>query len=165
MKKDAKSKLLLPMLLAATFIVVCNGITRAEDPPLNVCPPLKKLHVTSTFGYRIHPLTGKKKFHSGIDLAARNDTVFAILEAAVEATGRSPSLGRFIRLKQDSLTVIYSHLRTIAVTAGQQLSPGDPIAITGSTGLVTGEHLHLAILYRGIYIHPLRFIRRLAYRH
>jgi hypothetical protein len=63
-----------------------------------VCLPLKNLHLTSPYGYRVHPVTGKYAFHAGVDLRAKEDTVFAIMDGSVAATGYNDFLGMFIRL-------------------------------------------------------------------
>ena len=51
-----------------------------------VCLPLRHLQITSGYGYRVHPLSGRYQFHKGIDLRARSDTVFAVLAGRVLAS-------------------------------------------------------------------------------
>lgn len=125
---------------------------------LAVRTPLKTLTLTSSFGWRVHPLLKVHRFHLGVDLAARSEIVYSVTDGTVYAMGVHPSLGRFICIRHRGLECIYGHLSVIAIMPGQMVSSGQPIAITGSTGKVTGEHLHFAVRYLGKYIHPLRFL-------
>jgi murein DD-endopeptidase MepM/ murein hydrolase activator NlpD len=122
-----------------------------------ICLPLRNLQVTSPFGYRTHPVTGKYSFHGGVELRASHDTVYAIMTGTVEATGFNDLLGIYIRLGHDSLQAVYGHLSQVFVGADEQVEAGDPIGITGATGRVTGEHLHLGLLYGNHYINPIKF--------
>jgi murein DD-endopeptidase MepM/ murein hydrolase activator NlpD len=123
-----------------------------------VCLPLKNLHITSSFGYRIHPVTGKYAFHAGVDLKAKQDTVFAIMDGIVTDTGYNSFLGIYIRLDHGDLKSSYGHLSQVFVRSGDLVIEGEPIGITGATGRVTGEHLHFSIQYKRQYIDPLKFL-------
>jgi murein DD-endopeptidase MepM/ murein hydrolase activator NlpD len=120
--------------------------------------PLRHLSLTSPFGYRIHPVTGKYSFHAGIDLRARNDTVFAVLPGIVEAEGFDPFLGIFVRLRHGEFQTIYGHLSQLFVFKGDTIPPNGTLGITGSTGRVTGEHLHFEVKCNGRPIDPLAFL-------
>lgn len=126
-----------------------------------VCLPLKHLYINSDFGYRIHPITGKYALHAGVDFKARHDTVYAILDGFVESTGNNDGLGINIRLAHGQVESIYGHLSQILVADRDSVTAGDPIAITGETGFVTGEHLHFGICYRHQYINPIKFLYEL----
>jgi murein DD-endopeptidase MepM/ murein hydrolase activator NlpD len=121
--------------------------------------PLRHLSITSDFGYRIHPITKQYQFHSGIDLRAHADTVFAIIGGRA-IVGFDPVLGINIRLSSDDLQITYGHLSQVLTI--DSVNAGDPIAITGATGRVTGEHLHLSIKYKGQPINPLKFLYELT---
>jgi len=123
--------------------------------------PLRHLAITSGYGYRIHPVTGKTSFHSGIDLRAHSDTVFAIADGVVTAVGYQSILGIYIRLDHNGLQSIYGHLAQILVFPGEAVVSGQPIAISGATGRVTGGHLHFSVLYQGKLIDPVRFLYHL----
>jgi len=123
------------------------------------CLPLKHLTITSDFGYRVHPITKQYRFHSGIDLRAHADTVFAVVSGRANL-GFDPGLGINIKLVNDDLQIIYGHLSK--VLAIDSVNCGDPIAITGATGFTTGEHLHLSIKYHGQPIDPLKFLYELT---
>jgi murein DD-endopeptidase MepM/ murein hydrolase activator NlpD len=126
-----------------------------------VCLPLKHLHINSDFGFRIHPLTGKYIRHEGIDFKARHDTVYAILPGTVRSVGYDDGLGINVHLSHDRIESIYGHLSQIFVAAQQPIAAGEAIGITGSTGRVTGEHLHLSIRYQNRFINPLKFLYEL----
>lgn len=123
--------------------------------------PLRQIRLTSPFGYRLHPIYKCMKLHAGIDLAAHRDTVFSILDGVVESCSYSKSLGLFVRIDHGhSLNSLYGHLSQWLVIPGDTVRSGDPIAITGATGIVTGEHLHFAITYAGRWLNPLQFLYR-----
>jgi len=97
-----------------------------------VCLPLKNLHLTSPYGYRVHPVTGKYAFHAGVDLRAKDDTVFAIMDGSVAATGYNDFLGIFIRLDHGGgFQSGYGHLSEVFVAPGDTVRSGEPIAISG----------------------------------
>ena len=120
--------------------------------------PLKHLQLTSVYGYRIHPLTGRYAFHAGVDLRARDDTVFAVLPGFVEAIGFDPLLGIFVRLRHGAFQTVYGHLSQLFVLQGDSVLSMTALGISGSTGRVTGEHLHFAVRFQGNYIDPLAFL-------
>jgi len=125
------------------------------------CLPLKHISLTSPFGYRLHPVTGKYAFHSGVDLRARHDTVFAILDGVIETERYDRLLGIAITMDHGDLNSIYGHLSRLLVLPGDTVRAGEAIAITGSTGRVTSEHLHFTIRFKNRYIDPLKFLNAL----
>jgi murein DD-endopeptidase MepM/ murein hydrolase activator NlpD len=124
-------------------------------------PPLDELKVTSPFGYRIHPISGKTSHHSGVDFAARSDPVFNVLDGWVKETGKHMLLGKYIRIAHGEVETIYGHLSHILVSPRDTVMAGQPIAITGSTGRVTGKHLHFSVKFNGKFLDPLKFLHRL----
>jgi murein DD-endopeptidase MepM/ murein hydrolase activator NlpD len=142
------------------------------------CLPLKHLSLTSPFGYRIHPITSQYRFHSGVDLRAHHDTVYAVFDGTA-SVGYDDKLGIFIRISDrkspvqynerlgayiavhdSSLTCIYGHLSILLIGAGPVVC-NQPIAVTGATGQVTGEHIHFSIKFKGRYLDPLKFLYQL----
>lgn len=123
--------------------------------------PLDKLTVTSPFGHRIHPISGKASHHNGVDFAARSDPVFSVLDGRVKATGKHKTLGKYIRILHGGVETIYGHLSRILISPGDTVTVGQPIGITGTTGRVTGEHLHFSVKFNGKFLDPLKFLRRL----
>ncbi|QJD95936.1 M23 family metallopeptidase [Mucilaginibacter robiniae] len=128
---------------------------------LLVCLPLRHLHINSSYGYRWHPLTGRVQFHQGVDLHARHDTVFAVLDGAVRDASFDTRLGCYVALQHGAVETIYGHLSQAFVLKADSVTAGQPIGITGATGRVTGEHLHFAVRYRNRFINPLQFLRLL----
>lgn len=135
---------------------------RASEPSAPAAQmPLAEYRITSRFGWRKHPITGKTNFHNGIDLAARAQTVRSILEGTVTATGYHRHLGKFVRIDHGAVQSIYGHLSRITVKPGQPVTAGYPLGITGRTGRATGEHLHLGIQRESTYINPWKFLQNL----
>lgn len=126
------------------------------------CLPLNSMNLTSGFGWRKHPVTGTKDFHSGVDLSARFEPVFAIVNGRITAQGFHPILGKFIRLESNGLAIVYGHLSVSVVANGQDVRSGDYLGLSGQTGRVTGPHLHLSTKFSGYPINPLRFLIGLA---
>lgn len=114
------------------------------DRYLGVCYPLRNIRVTSPYGYRKDPFTGKRKFHGGVDLHARREEVLAMMEGVVVKVGQDKTSGKYVTLRHGSYTVSYCHLSRIFVAKGAAVRPRDVVGITGSTGRSTGEHLHIS---------------------
>jgi len=121
-----------------------------------IATPLSRMTVTSPYGYRLHPITGQRQFHAGVDLRARRDTVYSALPGTVAEAGHGAGWGRYIRISHGRITTVYAHLSAIGVRPGQPVTAGQPIAITGATGRVTGAHLHFEVRLNGAPINPLR---------
>lgn len=142
-----------------TFILLVIAIlTISGTACAQVSLPLKSLKVTSRFGNRIHPITGQYCFHDGVDLRAHEDTVYAAIAGRVVGIGYNSLIGIFIKIQNGPLSSIYGHLSRCLIALGDSLLNGVPIAISGATGRVTGEHLHFSIRYYNRYINPLKFL-------
>lgn len=111
----------------------------------------QKCRLTSRYAYRIHPITGIRHFHGGIDLVAvGGDEVVAVADGTVVrsriVTDRSNATwqwGEYIAITgTDGVTIYYCHLATRFVGVGQKVKAGDVIGLQGATGQVTGKHLH-----------------------
>ncbi len=125
------------------------------DRFLSVCYPLRHIRINSTFGYRRDPFTGKRRYHNGVDLHARSDEVFAMLDGVVVKVGQDKSSGKYVTLQHGSYTVSYCHLSRTIATKGAFVKAGTVVGITGSTGRSTGEHLHITCKLDGKNIDPL----------
>jgi murein DD-endopeptidase MepM/ murein hydrolase activator NlpD len=131
---------------------------------LACCLPLRHLQLNSAFGYRVHPLSHIWKMHAGIDLAARSDTVFAVLDGVIATESYDNRLGLYIKIEHSGeLETVYGHLSQWLALPGDSVAAGHAIAITGATGAVTGEHLHFAVRYQGRFIDPLHFLSTLNF--
>ncbi len=115
---------------------------------------------TSNFGTRISPFTGRKTFHSGVDIAASNGTpIIAPANATVVFAGRKGSYGNVISLDHgNGVVTMYAHVSDMYVRVGQHLKRGDRIASVGNTGRSTGPHLHYEVKVNGIYVDPRQYI-------
>ncbi|MBS1532755.1 MAG: M23 family metallopeptidase [Bacteroidetes bacterium] len=125
---------------------------------LMVVLPLRHLYLTSSFGYRVHPLTGKNTMHCGIDLRADLDTVYAVINSRVAEVGHESVLGIFIRITNGPFCFTYGHLAMPFVCKGDTVAAAMPLGISGATGRVTGPHLHFAVQFQHRYIDPLAFL-------
>ena len=125
------------------------------DLRMSVAYPLKHIQVTSPFGYRRDPFTGKKRMHNGLDLHARGDKVFAMLPGIVHKVGYDKRSGIFVTLRHGDITISYCHLSKVAVRKGDVVSAETIVGITGNTGRSTGEHLHITYNHL-IYTPPLQ---------
>jgi len=113
--------------------------------------PLPKGIITSPFGERINPLTGKPHFHNGIDIAAPLGTeILASRGGKILNIGFNDIYGNFITIEhEDNYETVYCHLKKIFVELNQKVQSGMIIATVGTTGMSTGPHLHFEILGRG----------------
>jgi murein DD-endopeptidase MepM/ murein hydrolase activator NlpD len=125
---------------------------------LIACLPLKHICLTSGYGYRTHPVTGRYSFHAGIDLRARSDTVYAVLPGTVQRIAYDPFLGLYIKLDHQNFKTTYGHLSQVFIFQADSVSAGSAIGLSGSSGRTTGEHLHFAVQYHDHYINPLNFL-------
>lgn len=129
---------------------------------MSVSYPLKRIVVTSPYGFRTDPFSKKRSRHNGIDLRARSEEAYAMLSGVVVKVGHDKRSGKFVTLRHSDYTVSYCHLSQVLVRQGASVMAGEVIAITGNTGCSTGPHLHLTCKHRSRYINPvilLQFVR------
>lgn len=119
--------------------------------------------VTSTFGFRIHPIFGENEFHSGLDIAnAMNTPVYATADGTVRLCDWQSGYGRLIILDHGyGLRTCYGHLLKILVKSGEKVKRGSLIGLMGSTGTSTGYHLHYEVQFNGNTVNPVRYLRKL----
>ena len=116
--------------------------------------PLKRIKVTSPFGMRKDPFTGKLRMHNGIDLHARNDEVYAMFPGVVKKVGYDKRSGNYVTLQHGDYTVSYCHLSKVKIKIGSHVHAREVIGVSGNTGRSTGEHLHITCKRNGKYINP-----------
>ena len=116
--------------------------------------PLKSIKVTSPYGYRRDPFTGKLSWHNGLDLRAKNEPTYAMMDGIVEKVGYDNRSGYYVILKHGNYRVSYCHLSSIVVGIGENVYSGTIVGVTGSSGRSTGEHLHLTCKKDGKSINP-----------
>jgi len=116
--------------------------------------------LTSNFGTRVHPVTGKSKFHKGIDIAAPHGTaVYAYSSGTVIYSGYMSGYGNLIAINHgNGMVTRYGHLSARYIKAGQKVSTGQRIGAVGSTGVSTGPHLHFEVMINGLFKNPLNYL-------
>jgi len=116
--------------------------------------------ITSYFGYRMHPILKKRKYHSGIDIAAGMGTPIKASDYGVVIfSGRNGGYGLMIVLDHGlGISTVYAHCSRLLVSKGETVSQGQIIAHVGSTGLSTGPHLHFEVRKDGVPVDPLNYI-------
>lgn len=122
--------------------------------------PLEKGRYTSYYGYRVNPITKKKGFHTGLDIADKEGTrIRAVLDGRVKKTGEDDRAGKYIYLEHsDGLTTLYCHCSEILPEKGAVIRQGETIALVGSTGMSTGPHLHFEVIHNGVKTDPYPFL-------
>lgn len=115
---------------------------------------IEKPKITSGFGYRKDPKTGKKTYHAGIDLISKvgNRNLFAVDTGVVQKVVNNQSKSKtgygnyiWIRYPRYNLSLLYGHCASIKKKKGDKVKKGDVVAIEGTTGKSTGVHLHLGM--------------------
>ena len=124
--------------------------------------PIEKGKITSFYGNRLHPMTGKLSFHNGIDIAASIGTdVFSSASGKVYETNYNSILGNYIIIEHPAgLYTIYGHLSKTLVSLNSRIKTGTIIGKVGNSGYSTGPHLHFEIRKKGESADPLKYIRR-----
>ena len=136
-----------------------NGLRR-----LNEILPLGKpvnSRITSNYGTRNDPFTGKPKKHRGIDFAGKIGTeLMAVAPGRVVSAGERVGYGITVEIDHGlGFTTLYAHLSQILVSRGDWVRPGTVIGLAGSSGRSTGPHLHYEIRYKGSPFDPTKFVK------
>lgn len=113
--------------------------------------------IGSGFGYRIHPIFGDKRFHSGVDIpAASGATIVAADSGTVVTAVYSSSYGNYVVISHGGgTTTLYAHMSSMAVSSGQTVTKGQTIGYVGSTGWSTGAHCHFEVKIGGTLVDPM----------
>jgi murein DD-endopeptidase MepM/ murein hydrolase activator NlpD len=116
--------------------------------------------LTSTFGTRKDPFTGRRHKHRGIDLANRIGTpISAPADGIITRIVRLPQFGKMVEISHGYGTKTrYGHLSKIVVKVGQKIKRGEKIALMGNTGRSTGPHVHYEIVVNGVHVNPYKYI-------
>ena len=116
--------------------------------------PLKNIHIGSGFGMRMHPIYHKRMMHNGIDLSARYENVYSMFPGTVIKVGQDNRSGKFVIVKTGDYTISYCHLSLQYVKVNDFVNAGTILALSGSTGVSTGPHLHLTTKKDGTAFNP-----------
>lgn len=119
-------------------------------------PIRAKNRLTSGFGWRVHPITGNRAFHTGIDIGAVTGTpILAAAEGVVVFSGDGGSYGNMVILRhKNGLYTVYGHASKLVARKGSYVKRGQKIALVGSTGASTGAHLHFEVKSTEKHVNP-----------
>ena len=122
--------------------------------------PVKNGWVSSGFGKRTDPFTGKKEFHEGIDLAGKEGSrVLSAGDGIVSWAGERSGYGNLVEITHGNGYVTrYGHNKKLLVAVGDTVKKGQQIAVLGSTGRSTGPHVHFEVVHNGEQVNPTKFI-------
>lgn len=122
--------------------------------------------VTSKAGFRVHPVTGRGDFHSGVDLGARlNQEVYNLLEGMVTRVGWRGALGYHVEVfhpyPYPGVRTILGHLNAYCVRPGEWVCRGRVLGYAGTTGRSTGVHVHYTVIKEDTheYIEPMQYLK------
>lgn len=127
-----------------------------------IWPSNEYKRITSPFGDRIHPVSGSKKFHSGIDIAIPyGKPILAAQMGEVVFSGKMGGYGFVIVIDHGGgIHTLYAHNSKLIAKVGDSVNKGQKIAECGSTGISTGAHLHFEVRNNGEYKNPLEYIKK-----
>lgn len=122
--------------------------------------PAQKGWVSSFFGMRKDPFTGRKKMHKGVDVAGKSgSSVLATADGVVIRVEKQTGYGKLIEIDHGyKLSTRYGHNKSISVKVGDIVKQGQVIATMGSTGRSTGPHVHYEVLRSGKQVNPNKYI-------
>ncbi|MBB6671678.1 peptidoglycan DD-metalloendopeptidase family protein [Cohnella nanjingensis] len=156
----------LSALIDTMTLTMEASMQQAEEKRLEAASvpsgwPTVSRRLTSGFGYRTDPFTGRSTYHAGIDIAGETgDPVYAAGEGTVKETGFHSERGNYIILThRNGVESWYMHLRKIGVKEGEKVERGDLIGQLGNTGRSTGPHLHFQVVVQGEPVSPLPYLR------
>ena len=123
--------------------------------------------VSSPFGWRTHPITGDRRFHEGVDIAAPEGTeIRAVQSGVVRFAGRRGGYGNVVELEHpDGSVSRYAHASRIHVRRGDRVEVGESVADVGQTGHATGPHLHFQVERDGKAVDPNAYLSDLRVAH
>ena len=140
-----------------TAETVLTGAVENGDYLLRPC----KGWISSPFGFRKDPITGRRAFHTGIDIAAPAGTpVLASMDGRIVFSGRMRGYGRIVVVEHaGNVRTRYAHNKKNLVKEGDMVKRGEKIALVGRSGRATGDHLHFEIEENGRKMDPLSYMR------
>lgn len=122
--------------------------------------PVRSGYVTSRYGYRSDPFSGRATFHGGIDFAGPEGThVFAVAPGIITFAGNKSGYGNLVEISHgDGMSTRYAHASRVAVKVGDLVAKDQLVAYMGSTGRSTGSHLHYEVLRNNVHVDPATYI-------
>ena len=121
--------------------------------------PCSYTSITSPFGYREAPTSGASTYHQGVDLDTGTGWSVVATRAGTAYTAYGRAAGNYVTIDHhDGFKSVYMHLNGFAISNGTNVSAGQLIGYTGSTGVSTGDHLHFGISKNGVYVNPCLYV-------
>ena len=116
--------------------------------------------MSSPYGYRVDPISGKRAWHAGVDFAGKaGSDVIAVASGIVTFAGYRRGYGHLVEISHgDGYTTRYGHHETLAVKTGDLVKQGQVIGAMGSSGRSTGPHVHFEVLKNGRTLDPARYV-------
>jgi murein DD-endopeptidase MepM/ murein hydrolase activator NlpD len=116
--------------------------------------------MTSRFGRRVSPFTGRKELHKGVDIANRKGTaVLATANGVVSYAGKKGTMGNILVIDHGhGIVTRYAHLSKALKKRGEKVKRGDIVAQMGNSGRSTGPHLHYEVHLNGVPVNPAKYI-------
>ena len=149
-----------PQVPQSSTATSSETVTLGKDAPKFIYPHSTPYPISSGFGMREHPVSGGQKMHNGIDFAAPSGAnILAVADGQVSFAGDMGGCGNAVEINHSGGYLSkYCHALKVLVQKGQSVKAGTPIALVGTTGTSTGNHLHLGIKLNGKYIDPKKVI-------
>ena len=143
-------------LFAALFALLISFLPASAAAMSMISPVGQPMEVTSPQGWRIHPITGQRSYHAGVDLAAAYGApIYAAAAGTVSYAGWMQGYGYTVMIHHGgTLYTLYGHNQELLVGVGQTVPQGMVIARAGSSGNSTGPHCHFEVLPNGVYGAP-----------
>ena len=158
------------LALSGAALLLISATAGANAPAATAAPVLPGTHlvtldtpvederITSPYGWRVHPILKRRRFHKGVDFGAPEGTpVHAAEDGVIEAIGRRGHYGLYLRIRHcATVETAYAHLAafTPGLQVGSTVSRGQIIAEVGRTGWATGPHLYYEVIVNGHRINP-----------
>lgn len=122
--------------------------------------PVTGGHISSTYGYRVHPKTGERQLHTGMDISTpRGTEVKATADGIVSFSGWTKNSGHVVVIEHGyGFSTAYAHNQKNLAKVGERVQRDEAIAISGSTGLSTGPHVHYEIWKEGRHMNPKSYL-------
>ncbi|MEL0629420.1 M23 family metallopeptidase [Psychromonas aquatilis] len=126
--------------------------------------PMEGSRLSSPYGVRTDPFTGKSRFHKGVDIAGHKGMPILATAAGVVITSEArPGYGYVIVVNHgNGLMTRYAHALSLIASVGEVVEKGQQIAVMGTTGRSTGPHVHYEVLKNGTQVNPINYINRSA---
>ena len=143
----------IPVFWIALILMICAGASEISMAQWASA-------YAESAGYRIHPVTGVRKLHAGIDIpCSTGTTIVAAASGTVVDAGYNAYNGNYLKISHgNGLETMYLHCSKLLVSSGARVTGGQTIAKSGATGMVSGAHLHFVVKKNGNYVNPQNYL-------